>query len=77
MTLAEIREELYRRAKGRCRMCNRFCPLEGDIYTRMHIHHDHKKGPISLTNGECLCYTDHIDVMHGNRKPRFTGGNKC
>lgn len=73
MTLTEIRDELWRRAKGRCKMCNRFCPLEGDIYNRMHIHHDHKKGEISLDNGECLCHDCHLNNIHGDRQPKFGG----
>ncbi len=76
MTTGEIREALWVLAGGRCAMCHAFCPLEGDIYTRAHIHHDHKKGEISLDtgNGEVLCYRCHIDGVHGDRKPQFGGG---
>lgn len=76
MTTGEIRHEIYVRQKGRCIMCDIFL-----TESQFHMHekqHRGKGGKISLDNSEGLCYFCHIEVEHGDRKPKFTKGeNKC
>lgn len=76
LTTGEIRRIIYDRQKGCCRACGKFVTFE-----QAHLHEivpRGKGGIISLTNSEILCFYDHIEVEHGDRKPKFTKGeNKC
>lgn len=64
-----IRDQVWWRTGGECQDCGDTVPLEA-----MHMHekiHRGQGGEISLDNSVCLCAKCHLDIEHGNRKPRF------
>jgi len=71
-----IRKQVWKRCGGRCEDCGGAVWETGSLFARMHMHEQTPKGnggEVSLTNCRGLCYHCHIDVAHGNRKPKFTG----
>lgn len=72
---SSIRRAIYHRQKGRCLDC-------GKILTEKQIHMHERlargkfdenglSGNISLDNSVGLCFNSHINIEHGDRKPRW------
>jgi 5-methylcytosine-specific restriction endonuclease McrA len=72
--VAEIRRQVYDRQSGACLWCPRELPYSGSVWERFHMHEKIPKGrggEVSLENSIGLCPTCHLEVAHGNRRPRF------
>lgn len=70
-----IRSQIWKRCGGHCEDCEKPVTESGSLYNRMHQHEVVPKGnggQVSLDNCRGLCYHCHIEVAHGDRKPRWT-----
>jgi len=76
--VSEIRKQIWQRCAGNCEWCGKRIRESGSLYERGHMHEKIPKGnggEVSLDNGIFLCYNCHINVAHGDRRPRFSLGN--
>lgn len=73
--LTELRIKAYTRDGEMCVECQKWLPLEGDIYTRAHMAHKKSRGAgggDTLDNVEIRCYDCHILKQHS---PQWTNGS--
>ena len=67
-----LREKVWARAGGRCEICFKEVPLEGNLLTRMHLAHKKSRGAgggDTLANTRCLCPKCHILSHNCGGKP--------
>jgi len=59
--LQELRELVHARQRGRCDVCGKLLPLDGDVFTRMHLAHRRNKRMWGdgEQNVRGLCFNDH------------------
>lgn len=72
--VGEIRRQVYDRQSGCCLWCGKKTKWDGSIWERFHMHEvvsKGKGGDVSLTNSIGLCPECHLQIAHGDRRPRF------
>lgn len=70
----EIRRQVFELSGGECQNCGN--PL---TWGSMHMHekiHRGKGGEVSVENCEALCYGCHIEIKHGDRRLRWSPGER-